>query len=250
PAHWRSSATAPALGASAFEAAAPDLQITHVCAVTSSDDNAVSDIQISWTALVPKQTLIESFDVLLEVRYSDGSRNVVRSDQLKSSARSMIFQMPSHPRQLTRVSLKDYRAVLRANFRVASTLSVTREVAASQEESSREVAGSSSSTQPEVFITRARLISCSQDRHCVELKWTAGAPRNVAIHHFIAMIDAVLKDGTHTVDSRKVGGSTREARLHLAHPDSRVASISVSLLTNFSAFDSKTAIREGPFSDQ
>lgn len=231
------------------EATAPDLQITHVRAATSPERASFSDIQIRWTAQVPKLTIIESFDVLLEVHYGDGSRSTSRSDQLKSSSRSMIFQIPSHPRQSSSGSLKDYKAVIRARFRVSSTLTVTQEVTSSEEEGSREVTGSSSSTQPQVFITGAKLSRCVQDRQCVELRWAASAPRSVAIHRFTAAIEAVNNDGTRSVDSKTVSGAAREVRLRAGPADSRLASISVRLLTNFSAFDSKTVIKEGLFSE-
>src|SRR5262245_42135856 len=53
-----------------------DLQITQVKGMAAQNDRLKTDVEIRWTAQVPRSTTIDEFDVRLEVRYSDGSRGV------------------------------------------------------------------------------------------------------------------------------------------------------------------------------
>lgn len=232
------------------QAALPDVQITQVKALPALKDRATTDVEIRWTAQVPRLTKLDGFGVLLEVRYSDGSRSVARNQQLKSTARAILLSLATHPRANSNAVLKDFKASVHVRFRIASSFAVVQQVADSQSDSVGASSGSSSATQPEVFITTAKLVTqgCSSGYQCVDVKWTAAAPRNITISEFTATVDALHKDGTQTTDSKTVGGQDRRARFQAGPANVEVNSMKVSLLTSFSLLDSKTAVREGTFS--
>jgi hypothetical protein len=229
------------------EGAPPDLQITQVKALPISGGGSATDVEIRWIAQVPRLTTIEGFDLFLEVRYSDGSRSAARSEQLKASARSAILRLATHPRQNGGAILKDFKLTVKAKFKIASSLTVVQQVAAAQGDGIRATAGSSSAGQPEVFITAAQLVTqgCSSDGRCVDVKWTATAPRNITINAFTVSVDALRKDGTRSNDSKTVGGADRQARLSAGPTGPDIQSIKVGLLTSFSSLDFKTVVKEG-----
>jgi hypothetical protein len=225
----------------------PDLQITQVKPLAASGSALTTDVEIRWIAQVPRLTSIEGFDVVLEARYSDGSKSAPRNEQLKSSARSAILQLATHPKQNSNATLKDFKVSVKAKFKIASSLTVVQQVTAAQGDSFRSSAGSSSSSQPEVFITAAKLVAqgCAPGQRCVDVKWTAVAPRNITINEFIVSIEALRKNGTRSTDSKTAGGADRQARLSTGPDDSEINSIKVSLVTNFSSLDFKTVVKEG-----
>lgn len=227
--------------------APPDLQITLVKSLSSASPSATTDVEIRWIAQVPRMTSIEGFDVSLEARYSDGSRNTARSEQLKASARSAILQLATHPKPASSAILRDFKVTVKAKFKIASSLTVVQQVTAAQGNSLRSTAGSSGASQPEVFITAAKLATenCSAGQQCVDVKWTAVAPRNITINAFTVNVDALRKDGTRNSDSKTVSGANRQARLSAGSTGSEVSSIKVSLLTSFSSLDFKTVVKEG-----
>lgn len=229
------------------QGAPPDLQITQVKTLAALKDAATTDVEIRWTAQVPRLTTIEEFDLMLEARYSDGSRGAARSEQLKPSARSAILQLATHPRSNGSAILKDFKVSIRARFKITSSFTVAQQVAATQGDSVRSTAGSSSSSQPEVFITAVKLSAqgCPASQRCVDVKWTATVPRNIALNEFTVTVDALLRDGTRAADSKTVGGADRQARLSAGPDGSEVVSIKVSLLTGFSLLDFKTVVKEG-----
>jgi len=231
------------------QAAPPDVQITQVKALPALKDKATTEVEIRWTAQVPRLTTLDEFDVLLEVRYSDGSRGVARNQHLKSTARAILLSLAAHPRQNSAAVLKDFKASVNVRFRIASSFAVVQQVAASRSDGVRASSGSSSASQPQVFITTAKLVTqgCSSGFHCVDVKWTAVAPRKITINEFTASVDALHKDGTQTTDTRTVGGQDRQTRLQ-AGSRIEVDSMKVSLVTSFSLLDSKAAVREGAFS--
>jgi hypothetical protein len=225
----------------------PDLQITQVKPLAAPGSGPTTDVEIRWIAQVPRLTSIEGFDVVLEARYSDGSKSSARNEQLKASARSALLQLATHPKQNSNAILKDFKVSVKAKFKIASTLTVVQQVTAAQGDSFRSTAGSSSSSQPEVFITAAKLVAqgCAPAQRCVDVKWTAVAPRNITISEFIVSIEALRKNGTRSSDSKTAGGSDRQARLSTGPNDSEISSIKVSLVTNFSSLDFKTVVKEG-----
>ena len=232
------------------QAAPPEVQITQVKAVPGLNDKAPTDVEIRWTAQVPRLTTLDEFDVLLEVRYSDGSRGLARNQQLKSTARATILSLATHPRQNSTAVLKGFKASVNVRFRIASSFAVVQQVAASQSDSVCASSGSSSGRQPEVVVTAAKLVTqgCSTGYQCVDVKWRAAAPRKITIREFTASVVALHKDGTQTTDSKTVGGHDRQARLQAGRANAEVNSIRISLVTSFSLLDSKTAVREGMFS--
>ena len=228
------------------QGAPPDLQITQVKALSASSANA-TDVEIRWTAQVPRLTTIDGFDVSLEARYSDGSKSAARSEQLRPSARSAILQVATHPRPNSNATVKGFKVTVKARFKIASSFTVSQQVAAAQGNSFRATAGSSSASQPEVFITLARLVTqgCPQGRQCVDVKWTAVSPRNITINGFTVNIDALHKDGTRSADSKTVSGTDRQARLSAGASSSEVESFKLNLLTSFFSLDTKTVVKEG-----
>jgi hypothetical protein len=229
------------------QAAPPDLQITQVKALANSGDSATTEVEIRWIAQVPRLTTIEGFDLLLEARYSDGSRSAARGEQLKAATRSAILQLATHPRQNSGSVLKDFKVTVRARFKIASSLTVVQQVTAAQGDGIRATAGSSSASQPEVFITAAKLVTqgCPSQQLCVDVKWTATSPRNITVNAFTVSVDALHKDGTRSNDSKSVGSADRQARLSAGPPGSEINSVKVSLLTSFSSLDFKTVVKEG-----
>ena len=228
------------------QGATPDLQITQVKALSASTANA-TDVEIRWTAQVPRLTTIDGFDVSLEARYSDGSKSAARSEQLRPSARSAILQVATHPRPNSNATVKGFKVTVKARFKIASSFTVSQQVAAAQGNSFRATAGSSGASQPEVFITLARLVTqgCTQGKQCVDVKWTAVSPRNITINGFTVNIDALHKDGTRSADSKTVSGTDRQARLSAGASGSEVESFKLNLLTSFSSLDTKTVVKEG-----
>jgi hypothetical protein len=225
----------------------PDLQITQVKALAASSAAATTEVEIRWTAQVPRLTTIDGFDVSLEARYSDGSKSAARSEQFRPSARSAILQVAVHPRQNSNATVKGFKVTVKARFKIASSFTVSQQVSAAQASSFRATAGSSSASQPEVFITLAKLAAqgCPQGRQCVDVKWTAVSPRNITINEFTVNIDALHKDGTRSADSKTVSGTDRQARLSAGASGSEVESFKLNLLTSFSSLDTKTVVREG-----
>lgn len=221
-----------------------DLQITQVSRLAALGQGAANaDIEIRWTAKVMRLTTIDGFDLLLEVRYSDGSRNTAHSDSLKASTRSVILQVAAHPKANSTATLKEFRANIRARFKVASTIMVQQQVAPN---GGSVRAGSSSPGQPEVFITEARLVpDCAADHQCVDLRWTANTPRNITINEFTASVEALHQNNTRSTDSKKVSGTERQTRLSAGPAGSGINSIKVSLLTSFVALDFKTVVKDG-----
>lgn len=229
------------------QGAPPDLQITQVKSLATASNSAMTEIEIRWTAQVPRLTNIEGFDVLLEVRYSDGSRNAAHGEQLKPSARSCLLQVATRPRPNSTAALKDFKVSVKARFKIASSFTVVQQVAAAQSANIRATAGSSSSSQPEVFITAAKLVAqgCQSGQQCVDVKWTANVPRHITINEFTVNVDALHKSGTRSTDAKTVNGADRQARLQAGPTGSEISSLKVSLLTSFSALDFKTVVKEG-----
>ena len=232
------------------QAAAPDVQITQVKALPAIKNKATTEVEIRWTAQVPRLTTIDEFDVLLEVRYSDGSRGVARNQQLKPTSRAILLSLATHPRANSTAVLRDFKASVSVRFRIASSFTVVHQVITSQSESVHASSGSSSASQPAVFITAAELVTqgCSPGYQCVDLKWTAAAPRRITINEFTANVDALHRDGIQSTDSRTVGAQDRQARLQVGLDNVEVNSMKVSLVTSFSLLDSKTAVKKGTFS--
>jgi hypothetical protein len=229
------------------QGAPPDLQITQVKTLAAFKDRATTDVETRWIAQVPRLTIIEGFDLILEARYSDGSRSAARSDQLKASARSAILQLATHPRSNSSAILRDFKVTLRARFKIASSFTVAQQVKATQGDSVRSVAGSSSASQPEVFITSAKLAAqgCPSGQRCVDVKWTAVAPRNITINEFMVSVDVLRNDGTRNADTKTASGQDRQARLQAGPTGPEINLIKVSLLTSFFSLDSKTVVKEG-----
>ena len=232
------------------QAGSPDVQITQVRALPALNDRATTEVEIRWTAQVPRLTTLDEFDVLLVVHYSDGSRRVARNRQLKSTSRAIRLSLATHPRQNSGAVLKHFKASLNVRFRIASSFSVVQQVAASRSGGVRASLGTSKASHPAVFITTAKPVTqgCSTGYQCVDVKWTAVAPRNITISEFTAGVEALHKDGTQTADFKTVGGQNRQVRLQAERANLEVNSIKVSLLTSFSLLDSKTAVKEGTFS--
>ena len=228
--------------------AVPDVQITQVKGLGVLNNRTTTDVEIRWTAQVPRLTTIDEFDVLLEVRYSDGSKGAARSQQLKPSARAAILALATHPRQNANAILKDFKAAVKMSFKTASSGTVFQQITTAQND--RLGASVGTSSQPEVSITAARLFTqgCSAGQQCVELKWTAVAPRNITISDFTAGVEALHADGTKTTDSKTVSNQERQARLQTGPANVGVSSMKVSLQTTFFLLDSKTALREGTLS--
>lgn len=231
------------------QASPPDVQITQVKALVALNDRITTDVEIRWTVQVPRLTTIDEFNVLLEVRYSDGSKGAARSQQLKPSARAAILSLATHPRQNSTAILKDFKAAVKVGFRVPSSFAVIQQIAPAQSDSVRASSGSSSGGQPEVLITTAKLVrqGCSTGSQCVDVKWTAAAPRNIAISEFTVSVEARHKDGTQTTDSKTVGGQDRQVRLQAGPANLEVNSMKVTVLISFSLLDSKTAGKDGTF---
>lgn len=227
------------------QAAPPDLQITQV--KTLSTATTATDVEIRWTAQVPRLTTIEGFDVSLEVRYGDGSKSAARSEQFRPSTRSAILRVATHPRPNSNATVKGFKVSVKARFKIASSFTVSQQVAAAQGNSFRSTSGSSSASQPEVFITLAKIVSqgCPQGAACVDVKWTAVAPRNITINEFTVSLDALHKNGTRSSDSKTVNGTDRQARLSAGVGGSEVESFKLNLLTRFSSLDTKTVVKEG-----
>jgi|SRR5581483_2249222 len=99
------------------QAAPLDLQITQVGRLVAANSQAAADVEIRWTARVPQATTLDGFDVLLEVRYSDGARASARSDALKATARSVTLQVAAHPKTNPAATLKAFHVSLRARFK-------------------------------------------------------------------------------------------------------------------------------------
>jgi hypothetical protein len=229
------------------QGAPPDLQITQVKALRASTASATTDVEIRWTAQVPRLTTIDGFDVTLEVRYGDGSKNVARGEQLRASARSAILPVAAHPRPNSNATVKNFKVTVKARFKIASSVTVAQQVNTTQGNSFRAMAGSSNASQPEVFITAAKFVAqgCPQGQQCVEVKWTAVAPRNITISEFTVSVDALHKNGTRRADSKTMSGTDRQARLLAGASGSEIESLKLSLLTSFSLMDSKIVVKEG-----
>lgn len=229
----------------AREGAPPDLQITQVKALSTT--TATTDVEIRWTAQVPRLTTIDGFDVSLEVRYGDGSKGAARNEQFRPSTRSAILQVATHPRPNSNASVKGFKVVVKARFKIASSFTISQQVAAAQGNSFRSTAGSSSASQPEIFITLAKVVSqgCPQSNQCIDVKWTAVSPRNITIGEFTVSLDALHKNGTRSSDSKTVSGTDRQARLSAGASGSEVESFKLNLLTSFSSLDTKTVVKEG-----
>ncbi|HKQ06452.1 MAG TPA: hypothetical protein VJ464_15060 [Blastocatellia bacterium] len=99
------------------QAAPLDLQITQVTRLAQANPQAATDVEVRWTARVPQATTLDGFDVLLEVRYSDGARASARGDALKATARSVTLQVASHPKANPAAALKTFHVSLRARFK-------------------------------------------------------------------------------------------------------------------------------------
>src|SRR6185503_5661986 len=130
------------------QAAAPDVQITQVKALPAIKNKATTEVEIRWTAQVPRLTTIDEFDVLLEVHYSDGSSGVARNQQLKPTSRAILLSLATHPRASRTAVLRDFKASVSVRFRIASSFTVVHQVITSQSESVHASSGSSSASQP------------------------------------------------------------------------------------------------------
>jgi hypothetical protein len=230
--------------------ASPDVRITSVKALPLLRDKAKTEIEIRWTAQVPRFTTLDEFDVLLEVHYSDESRAVTQNRQLKSSARAILLALATHPRPGSTAVLKYFKASVNVRFRVTSSVAVVKQVPGEQTDSVRVAAAAPDATRPQVFITAAKLVpqGCASGNQCLDVKWTAACPRNITITEFTASVDAQHKDGTQTAYSRTFDGHDRQARLHAGPKNVEVESMKVSLVTSFSLLDTKTVVSEGTFS--
>jgi len=223
-----------------------DLQITQVSRLAAVNPSADADIEIRWTAKVPQLMTIGAFDVLLEVRYSDGSHGTARSESLKSTTRSAILQVAAHSKTNSAARLKEFHASIKAHFKVASTLTVTHQVTPTSSGSAR--AGASSANQPEIFVTDARLAQgCAANHECVDVRWKATAPRAIALEGFTVSVDALSKNGAHRTDQKTASAADRQARLAVDSTGSEIASIKITLIAGFSSLDSRTVIRDGVF---
>jgi len=227
------------------QAAPFDLQITQVARLAAAGPQANAEVEIRWTARVPRSTTIDAFDVLMEVRYSNGERASVRGDALKATARSVTLQVAAHPKANRTATLKEFHVSLRARVRTIASLTVVQQVAPNGSGTRR--AGTSSAGQPAVFIIEARLTpDCAAGRQCIDVRWEANAPRSITIEGFTVSAEADARDGAHQTDSKTAGATERQARLAIAR-GAEIASLKVTLVASFSALDSQTVVRDGSF---
>jgi len=227
------------------QAAPFDLQITQVARLAAAGPQANAEVEIRWTARVPRSTTIDAFDVLMEVRYSNGERASVRGDALKATARSVTLQVAAHPKANRTAALKEFHVSLRARVRTLASLTVVQQVAPNGSSTRR--AGTSSAGQPTVFITEARLTpECAAGRQCIDVRWEANAPRSITIEGFTVSAEAIARDGAPQTDSKTAGATERQARLAIAR-GAEIASLKVTLVAGFSALDSQTVVRDGSF---
>lgn len=223
--------------------AAPlDLQITQVRQLAALTATATADIEIRWTARVPRPMTLEGFDVSVEVRYSDGARGTANAPSLKATARSATLQVAAHPKANGTATLKSFHASIRARFKIASSLTVVQPAAANGGNAHAEAG------QPQVAITDARLApGCAANRECIDVRWTASAPRNTTFEGFTIGVEAQRRDGARRTDSKNVGAADRQTRLAVDTAGSAVASFKVTLNADFASLDSRTVTRDGAF---
>jgi hypothetical protein len=227
----------------------PDIQVTRVQAHSGSKAAARTEVEIRWTAFVPAGTKIEEFEVLLEARYTDGSKGAARIRHLKPSARAVLLSLATHPRRNSTALLGDFKASVKVSFSVASSFAVFHDVPLTIDDSPAAEPDTSSGGQPEVLITAAKLVpqGCASGHHCVDVSWSATAANNITINEFAVSIVALHKDGTRISDFRIVGSRSRNARLMAGSVDSEVFSLRITVLTSFFVRDSRTAVNTGTF---
>jgi hypothetical protein len=225
-----------------------DLQISQVNKLPALDDGKAIEIEVRWTVQVMRPFLLDSFEVTLEVSYASGARSVITSGRLKPSARTCIFEVPTPSRAEAFTGPKGFKAAVKASFRSISSVIVIREFDTAQQV--RASAGGQPGASPlELEVTRARATSqgCPPGQGCVDVKWAASAPRNITIDEFIVTLETTHKDGSRKSASRNLPGSERRARISVGTIASEIASIKVSLQTDYFSSESKTVTREGFF---
>jgi len=238
----------------------PDIQVTRVRALhelraeSRAESQAAprTDVEIRWTALVPHGTKIEAFEVLLEARYTDGSRGVARIRHLKPFARAVLLSLATHPRENNAAVLGDFKASVKVNFSVASSVAVFHDVPLTDSTSTADLSASNAGepeVRPEILITAAKLVpqGCISRHHCVDIKWSASAANNITINEFAVSLIALHKNGTRVTDSKIVSSRSRNARLLAGSIDSEVLSLRIAVLTSFFVRDSRTAVNTGIF---
>ncbi len=228
----------------------PDLHITRVRRLAAIGVAATAEIEVRWTAQVPRLTVIDGFDAGLEVFYTDGSKNSFSSNSLRPSARTAIFKVPTHPRQSGTADLKRFKASIRINFKITSRLTLTHEFTVEPQTGRLQSKSGRSSGDPiEISIAEARLTNqgCASGEQCIDVKWTATAARNLSFTGFEVKAEALHKDGARRSASASTGGTGRQTRLTLKSGGSAVTSASISLFAGMASSDSVTITQDGAF---
>lgn len=229
---------------------APDIHITQIRRLPALAGGAAAEIEIRWTALVPRFTTINGFEVTLEVRYSDGSKNAVSSDLLRASDRTVVLRVPTRPKRSGDAVLKEFKAGVTTRFKSSSSFTLSREFQSAGQAGKADSPAASDGTFPKVAITNARVTirQCPAGRQCIYVRWTASAPPHITISDFGVNIDVVRGNGSQMVASKTVVGSDRQARLSVEeNSGSGILSFKVGLTTNFSLSHSRTIVKEGAF---
>jgi len=226
----------------------PSIHITQIRSLPAPVNNLSAEIETRWIARIPKRALIQNFQVLLEVRYSDGSQSSAHSDILKASTRSAILRVPAHSAQNSNAILKEFKARVKAMFKMASSFTIVREVAGSQFRTSASAFASAAGAAAKAAITFVNTSdSCSDGQPCLEVRWTIKAGRNVILNDFIVTADVLHANGDRSTHTRAAASSERQTRFNISAPSSEVKSVAIALLTNFYFTDSATAMKEGAF---
>ena len=227
----------------------PDLRISQV-RVVSQEPAESAEVEIRWTAQMPALTRIEGFEIVLDVRYGDGSHNTVRSNQLKAHARSAILRLPHRSRLGSNLLPKYYKANIRLRFTATSTLTITRQLSVAGGGNIKFTEMLGGAPLFDLSIISARLVadSCTPGEQCIDLKWSADVSHNIGIHQFTIKADVLYKDESRVSDSKTLPGDARQARLQAGPTDSEIDSINLSLSVTYSQSESRTAVNEGTFS--
>ncbi|HWP42958.1 MAG TPA: hypothetical protein VNO14_06975 [Blastocatellia bacterium] len=226
-----------------------DLQITRVSKLPALGDSKATEVEVRWTAQVPRAITLDGFEVTLEVSYASRPKAIVTSGRLKPSARTSILKLPPHTGQQSSAEPSGFKASVKASFRAARSATVTSEFEAAQPGRPRAGRGETSGPPFELAITEARVTAqdCPPGQACVDVKWTANAPRNITIDEFAVTIETRHKDGSRRTASRLASGSDRRARITIGAASSEITSMIIGLQTGFFSADSKTVTRQGSF---
>jgi hypothetical protein len=227
-------------------AESPSVTLNEVRLLEYQPETATAQVRLDWSAQMSPLITATSFELWLEVIYSDGGRQSARASA-SGSARQAELQIPLHPTANSTAMPKSFQATVNALFKttVLLTASSVFPVATLAKP------GGEAPGRPGLAleITQARqLAQCSGRQDCFEVRWVVRPDPGMTINGFNLDLEVAYQNGTKKTISRQAASADRQATLSVDRPQQAAATlIKVNLVGQVTSTQSNAASKKGVF---